>query len=709
MFNYSKIIFKGPENEPQRPRVPALAQRADKSADFVRKREETAKKLRVDKEKLYDHWVKNNPKGTETPLEDDPKNLALHEIKVGSVRNEAYVLLGLVEKFLGGRQNAMELYKKAWSEKNFDIDTLRKYFTEERTKGVLGFYYGTNKRIQAWVKKHGKKLGMSHYRSWDPITMHADGSDYIKEVPGKNFSSTWIWNKKWNVTGWWTYDETPGDYDEFTFSHDIQGATPKIITELKDEKNNDSGLDFGQSKEVRTALVTLSKEPQEAFNKSVTKKDVLTWFKKNPDQWVKLDESILGKMNFLFGRGAGFFKYRYVPEKNKIYFVAIDGTQLEKNWPKFGYLDIKKGELGDSRNGQEEEDFKKMIGKEVIAERTPEQIKNELNSYEALYGNSTSEAVLLAPTAGILNSLLQKYKLIPVKYNLLNTNFYDKLQGFIKKELIDTKKYSEDDAVKFANARIERLKKDVEAKIDEKKDILRQAVDDNSDVQLEIRIDTSDKIEVSLQDSKVEGRLKKAANATLGAVKSAVDLAKEKYAEAQKKLKKWGIFGVLLDKWLNLKDSIEEYYKTGKKGLFLMIFGPIIGLKLGRGLIGSKTIDGNSTIEKLAKTKKGVLEDKRVINSEFKLSGYKIVIPKGMGIKPGAKFNVLLKGISGTQEADPNPKEEEKKGVDIGGLLGGGEEKGEEFLYKTHEITINKNTTIPKGTIIPKGSKIVKV
>lgn len=196
------------------------------------------------REKLVHEWIHNNPEQLK-PIKDSPKHFAMKEIRDIKVKQEAYMLLGLIEK-IWDKDTAWNVYNNCWqmvSQKKpgildkfanfykkhfrwwgvkeealtdlsvigllskkggakekyvqkgaFNIEKLRRFFTRSRTNGRLGFYYGT--RTIKWDPD--ASLGTwtsSHFQS----TIHFK----YKEETTAGFTDHY----KVYVKGWWAHDE----------------------------------------------------------------------------------------------------------------------------------------------------------------------------------------------------------------------------------------------------------------------------------------------------------------------------------------------------------------------------------------------------------------------------------------------------------------------------------------------------------------------
>lgn len=732
MFKYSKFIFKNGSSSTEVPTrtpgaAPKLGERQKKSTDLVKKKTELAKKLKGNKEKLYLTWKNNNPKGKEKFEKEDVKLLALREISDGATRKDVYLMLALIQSYWK-EINVNDLYASCWEGGKFKIDKLIAIFRTDEAKRRLGFYYGT--RTITWYTKPnwGYYLNKDKKR-WERTSF------VTREIFSSNTTTV-------TLTGWWTHDEgdknnnrVEGGKDFYKDAiHKIKGdewAGETLFKSLKHIKKemtipkgkegyNDSGLSPQKEAKLVKFLTDEEKNVRET-SPETAKAEVLKYLKQFPKRWVDLDSKIANKLSFSYGINASLYQYRYEPDRNKIFFIRFDGAPIKKDWGMGGYIDIKDGELG-ARKGMNETQFKPFLKKELLDHMSVESINSELNLMQAKTETKPSNEALLEASKDRLVAVYRKYKskLKNVPYSKLDTDFYDKLENWLKQDLINKKRArSAEEAAKYASARIAKLKEQISAKLS--KDGLKEFFDKNIDEVISINVISDTAVSVGARAKKKWNKFKEGvSSAAKAAAKAGSDIgsiAKEQYKAFMGKL---GFFGTFLDKIFNFKDKIFEYIKTGKKDWGLSIAGFLFGAEISRRALNSTSITSMKEIEMLAKKNGGVTKNGMRIKESVKLKGYKIVIPKGKGIKPGSTFKVALKGVQGKVDADPSkattvkPKQTAASGI-LGGIFGGigsifGRGRGgkKENLFKDHEIIIAQNTEITAKTYIPKGAKIIK-
>ncbi len=743
MENYSKFIFKsGPSNAPKRApsqaptAAAALSARQKKSADLVKKRKAKTDKLKnttvkasTGKEKVYKACLNNNPKGTEKIQEDDAKYLALKEITNAKDKERAFILLGIIEKFFGGKQVALNLYKKAWKSGKFDIDVIRAYFSKDKCEdggSSVGFYYGTRtfKVVYSSVWGLNKTKPLSYkFTGWWAWDSGEDNVNSITISDDKTFKS---WAPK-NLSGEGYGDEFVGKDILDALSSSRKGLNKELlrkerIIKLKPDER-DSNLDPQREEDIIIELNRLKNIPGGVY-KSKSRQETLIWFKKHQNKWTSLDKSVAGKMAYLFGRGAGMFKYRYVPAKKKIFFVRIDGAPLDQGWAKFGYLNVKDGKIDGKWNGLKEAAFKTMFSKDVLDEMSPDEVKTEIQKHEAETARVPSKEALRAATKGKLKSIVKRQ---PMKYSALNSDYYSKIEKKLKAKLVKEGK-TEVNATRFAAVRIEKFKEDVAAYFDSHISF-KEKLENNTNKKITITVDSEDKVNITSRDKAIN-KLKNA----IGAAGGAVNNMKESVNEMYKKIMgNAGFVGTFLSSFggmlgVDVKKDIAEYLKTGKKSIVFTILAFFSGGEVSRRMIGARSITKLSQLQVLANKNGGRISKKLRIKTAQELKGLKIVIPKGKGIIPGGKFKVKVKGLMAMQEVSPakaraaavaKGKSKKKSGImgmaggfveKLGGIFGGKRPPtGTGPLFENAEITIEPNTKIPRGTYIPKGAKIIKV
>lgn len=657
---YSKFVFADPPERPsQAPRqdvgthIERQGQRAQQHVEQVR---HAAESLKQKKEGLLKYWQNNNPKGKIEVVEDDPKAVVFHEIKNPLRAKEAYLLMSLIEdkwQDMGGLDLAMSLYKKAKAgrKKAYDIDfkPFEHFFRKGNHAGNaterLGFYF--------WEDKNE----------------------------------------------WYAYDTDKGSDDKSCGSTYLVKSLPKIRSEFADKSNKDSGLIVEDEQHVLELLKNGTKEADAYYKERYVGKgkSTLKWFQSNAEnKWVPLDSKTAKTMNILFGAGVGKYLYRFDAEQKRVYFIRLQGASLAASEGESGYIEINDGKLGKWVWHHDIADLKKNLLDKMSAESVvQEYIREKTKAGEEVQESQAVEATK--------KTLIRIHKTRKVKYSKLGSEYADKLEKELKKELRTKEGYDEAKAEKVAQAAIVALKRKIEKKINDDPELKKGKEDDPV---LEITLDNNGEPKVEFRNStlraKIRKKLEKAKKVAAG-----TDLDKLIDQKTSAITKHLGPLGMFLKFFgVDLKKDVADYYKTGKKSIALWLVMSISSVEIGRRVLRGKGIGNVKDLEKLAKKNKGVLSKDQLIKKDLTPKGYKITIPKGKGILPGGTFTANGEIISPKKE---DKKKGKKKKFTLFGFLGGSKKSSSKFVMEDTQIIITQNDKIPKGTVLPKGAKIEKI
>jgi len=731
-----------------------LGEREKRSQDYVESVEERNKRLLAMRSKnkgtLFDKWIQNKDaaekKGTAEKKEtsDDPKFLALRDIpeSLGVVKTEAAGLLHMYEKFLGTRQQAMELYKNCWKNNKFDIDVLRKEFSREKTAGKTGFYFGTRKVEWDYDWKSGRGTIKNGIKKAGFDSEHVDLKD-------KAFATN---AKLINITGWWAHDvneDEPqgadlkgpklrikggkdfvkdvlkklkgGGYGDEFLGRTFKDAMTNLKDELKAETDTgerDSGLSPRQEGEVLKASLEAQKLHTGVVYKDKEKEELYKYFSTQvQNKWFVLSDDKIGSMDFVYGAGGNSpkdYMYRYSPDKKRIYFIRIDGRNVSDL--KFGgYIDVdEKAKTKTLKEWQvlnkndAEKEFKGLIDSMKDADMVKELMD---------YGQKIEGVSMLDRTRGMVAATAAFKK--GVAYNKFDSDFYDVVRKDLDVKLEKQGITTKEERDKYVEPRIDDLKKQLDKLIAENS-LIQSAIKEKQDVKISINI-ADDIVSVDLADIADKTKHRGALDAARAAKDSVESRAKDLYGQFEEKVKKTfkgasGVMMMVFSKFFKITpESIKDYLAGGKDKAFSttgLVLGAL-GLSKGAGVFGGSKLDQKSMDEAIKSGKSDkVLAKETIFTEDVKLTNKKIIIPKGHGIQPGGKMKVKRDGsdqdIDKKEEKQENSQEKVKKG--LFGMFGGGAHKEEENLQlKDYEIVIENGTTIPKDTVIPKGAKIVKV
>lgn len=727
-----EIIIENTKKELEKHKNLTVAQRNQKAKEFADKVIESGLRgknietimetymgsmMASSKDELLKVWIDKDPEVKDKPSLS-PRYLAYQYFRNENYQKDAFLMFTLIEK-KWDLQTAKNLWDEISSKyklknsviENYAFSELRNFFSEENARDKLGFYYGTNVRSRKWCQENGEKLGMTYYSKWDPRAMHEQNSKYVTSNT-KNWSSS----DTYDVKGWWTYDENKGDYDEFTFTHSLHEAVGKINSELKDTKNYDSGIDPQDAKEIAGELVKANRIPK--FRKGTMKRDLYEYFIVNRikgtnhakiffNKWSPImDEAALGKMVLLYGdKGFNFsdYKFRYFANEKKLYLVRLNSAgKDEKNFG--GYIEVESSRLGELKMLNQEETKSKL--KSVIGKMKDKDIKEEVNE-NRLQANESTYLEKLEATNGVCAHLNLHNT---VAYSDLDEKYIGQLdkaktlKGAIKAYLVKNNKLKRDIAEDLVNIRAEYVKTQIKEQIDGD-EVMKDMLEDNPHENIKIGINSKDEITVSLTSFAAYKKRKKDLAKKLEdeekAETSPEAIAKSKMERIEKKVRIFAGSLTPLVMWI-LKNVFKvTKYLGDKTSLVGGFIGGILGLSTGNKLLGSKKISTERFEKLIPKNKKQATTLRKMyFNEDVKLKGYKIIIPKGKGIIPGARFMVEFKGVG------KNPVIPSKEKPNLISRIFSSASK---YEYQDQKIIIHNLTTIPKGTVIPKGVKIVRV
>jgi hypothetical protein len=724
IFSYSKFVYQTspdrPSSRPPEGPASALTDRADASKDYVAQQKAEKERLIAmrskNKDTLYQQWVNNNEKREQKEVLDDPRYLAMKEIpeNMNEVKNEAAALLHMFEKFLGTRKETLEIYKKCWKGNKFDIDVLRKQFTSDKTKGKMGFYYGTRK--VKWVETFWRGTG-----------------EYGPET--KTF------------TGWWAYDNNEknktniksssldadffrkaGYGDEWlgkTFKEAVNSKTFQTEINPKATENRDNELNPTEEQNVLNEVAIAQKFNSANIYKDKVKKELYESFiKQVPNKWFALPETedMQGKMLFAYGNSGGSptdFLYRYSPDKKRIYFIRIDGRNVSAgNFA--GYIDLDEQSTPKTLkdwHGLNQVAAEKELKGLIDETKDAPMVKELIDSGKKVEGVSE-----LSRTVGMLETLPAFRK--GIAHDKLETDFYDpirkSLDTKLEKEGIKTK----EERNKFIEARIQDIKIKF-SKYIEQNSWLKSAIDEKADTPLAIEISSDGEIKkIELVDKDQKSKWQKARDAAKKVKDTVESKIADVYDQVQTRVKQMfkgaaPIVMLLLNSIFKLKDEIKEMLTGGKKGGFSVagIALGFLGVRTGARYFAAERIDqkGLESIIEPNKNQKVLSKDVVFAENVKVPANYTITIPKGEGIEfVGRKMEVKINGnkTSINKKGPGKGKSEEEGGggglEKVGSLLEGGS-GGDKFVYKNHEMVFDKGMVIPKGTVLPNKTVIKKV
>ena len=650
----------------------------------------------VNKEALIKYWVSNNPDSKVKATEESPKYLAMKDLNDSLIKKEVFILIGIIEKYWN-RKEALDLYKSCWDGNTFKTAKLYEFFSKDNSRDKVGFYYGTRK-----------------------ITWEPERSFTTKMRP-----DNWFRDKKktFSVKGWWVKNEEQKDVNFYEGETDFAKVLEKLkgdkfagkdtflkglsrITSGYETASNKTGIPSSEAANLKDFIGKLKTESISMEDKKV-KKEILDWFKSKPhDKWTTLTPNIAGRMVFLYGEGCGNYMYRYSAKQKRIYIIKIDGENVEdKHFG--GYIDLKKDEM-QGWNSLDEKNTKNMLD-DLADKMTSDEVSAELVDYRLKEEKPQAipESEQLIRTKGMAGAVMASQT---VEYENLQKNYFDKLTEKLKAELVKNG-MNEEKALDIAKLRTAELKKEIEAKIEEDS-VVRDALKEDPKAKIEIKIDEKDEVTVNLEDSTLSKKFKDKLKAAEDAATSPDAIHKNAMKRLEKKVEK--IFGPatpvvmwILDKVFKLTDGVKKI-ATGGKSLGASLLTTLLGVKIGKDMIGAKKLS-ESDLEKMPpKGKRDQILDKKIVfGSDIKLKNKKIIIPKGKGIKAGGKIKLKL---DDRFEVEFDPDKGTSKGgsrFDLKNLMA--KFKKSENAYKDNEIVIMPDTVIPKDTIIPKGARIERI
>jgi len=661
---YSKFVFET-SKPPEAPKVTpaqsvgaATERRQERSTQHVEQTRQAAESLKQKKDDLLKRWQENDPKGKIEVVEDDPKMVVFSDIKDPLRAKEAYLLMSLIENFWpdeGGIHKAMNLYKEAKGsrKKASDID-----FTPFEN------FFRKQPGVPAPAGSSAERLGF------------------------------YFWKEK---NAWYDYDKD-GD-DESSGNTYLVKSIDYFKKEFADAKNKDSGLTVDDEKKVTDFLDANKKEADKYSDDKYKEKGKTSakWFQTNAiGKWTSLDAATAKSMNVLFGAGVGKYLYRYMPDQKKIYFIKLQSATANSNEGISGYIDVKEEGLGEWKWHTDI----KELEKQLLDSMSAEQVSQELLNEKTKAGETVKEDEAIAATRKMLVAVhgIQK-----PNYSKLGSDYVNEIEKQLKEKLIKENGYDSAKAESVARISVTDLKRRVEKKISE--DPALKKATSEGDPALEISLDNNADPKVDFADPKVKedakGLLAKAKEEAEGA-----DIDKLVDQKTEDITKKLGPLGFILKLFkIDIKSDVAEFFKTGKKSLFLTIAGGISGVEIGRRIFKGKAIETPEDFEKLAKDNGGVLKSDHEFKKDFLITGYKITIPKGKGIKPGKTFTA--NGMEIKKEEDK--KDSGKPKFDFMSFFSSKSSSKDKFILEDKEIIITQLDKIPEGTVIPKDAKIEKV
>ncbi|MBA4336391.1 hypothetical protein C0416_01270 [bacterium] len=644
------------------------------STEKVAERKEAGKTLEEAKGKLLEYWKNNNKEGV-TTIEavkdsDDFKILVL-SIKDKEKAKDIYLLLSLIEK-KRGKDEAKKIYEEALKSSTKDkggvvtdmpIEPFRKPFEAE---------YAGNAKAGSPGKTFGFYFCTKNCQKGEALGGHTLDKD---------------------TKGWFSYDVNEDALDEYSGTDSISKAYKHIETEFK-AKEQDSSLSPEQQTEILALFEALENKEGEykKFTAEENRGVLEKWFKENAkDKWKLInDDHIRNLMNAMYGASVGAYFYRYNEKENKVYFIGINGEEVSNG--KCGYIDItSKGvrERSFFTNGTE------GLKDTLLKDMDPGKVFQEAGIEAGKRGDKVADSLVESATKGLLVDIHNQEKERAVKYSRLKPEYLDILEGKLKEKLVSDGHQNEN-AEKMAQKAISNLKEKIEKKINESEE-LKQAINPENDFVLNISLDKNGEPSVELRDAESKSKLAEKLADLKDTAEGALDdqVAGEKSAEMMKKL---GPLAAILSFFgVDLKKDIMDSLKPGgKKSFALTAIGFFTSVEIGRRVLKGKGFSSMKDIEEIAGDNGGKLKKDQEFKKELKLEGYKIIIPKGKGIKLAENF--VANGVELI-------KPEKKKKFNLFDF--GSSDK--EFVLDDQEITIVSGDTIPEGTVLPQEAKIEKV
>jgi hypothetical protein len=705
--------------------------------EYLDKKRKYAQSL-SNKEKLFGHWVFDKAK----VVEDDPRYLALREIRDGKLRTEAFMLLGMIEKFLGGREVARDLLKECWKGNTFNIDKLRSFFKKDKTDRKLGFYY-VKRKIKWYANRSWREVYNTKKRKvevtwwaakkgWDQpykymyVTVtgwwaHDNDEDNVNTLKGGKSFDSYALGKKGKLRG--------GGYGDEWLGADFHEALPYIKKELYPEDaklgpgDRDSGMSPTKEGAILDALVELHKPTM--TDKWTVKKDLYKWFTKEKPQntWFVLPEDKIGLMNQVYGRGCG--NYRYRVSGGRIYILAIKDSEFDVNYGIGGYIELKHDSLGEwtACPAKDTASFSKELRKEVLAKMTDKEVKEELEKTEVMQSATVIPGKELSPTKDAMAHILgeKNYKKYGLPANFLyeeKSMYFKKIKEALKKYLIE-QGYSEGKNSKipaFVEARASQVEQDMENYIKDPDGALKDIIKPKTRIRL--KVDSENRVSVLL-DSKTDRDLLKLREKVIAA---------SMLGESMKEAKSQGRFGRVMT-WINArferflsKTRLGKYGKGVVKavaGFATAAFAQLVNLKdlftgpfkkIAAAAMGALGIGGGTValvykgrrldqvkFDKLVENKSRKLFKKNYKTTrKINLGSGKIEIANGAALTPIPGLHLKVNGKDTTIPSKP-------------GMWGGKEwldSNGNKVDYKGKKIEIVGH--LPSGFKIKRGFVWVK-
>ncbi|MFC1655457.1 hypothetical protein ACFL3C_01180 [Patescibacteria group bacterium] len=689
------------------------------------------------REKLYTHWV--NDKAEVKP--DDPKYLAMLELKDPYHKKAYYVLLAVLEK-LHGRKKALKIFVDSYDPKSrtFNLYQIRKYFSKEKVGNEFGFYYGTRK-VNWKVYLNYREALKLYYNVNAKMELKNNGWT----LSSGSFTENYYIEKVHRVTGWWKVNSYRGNVNEIvgntkswrwgsssgtsllnelrkTENGDMY-VSPKgkftlldAISNIKKQKYREWSLEKDREEEIFKMLDKFSRESVN-YGLRYAKGQIYKYLTREAPKntWFVFPKEKIGLMNRVFGRGVGNYKYRVTA--NKLYFIAITGTKFDPQYGIGGYIELKNKKVGKwtGCNPLHTENFARTLRKDVLKPMTLAQVKSELKRAEAReFAKSLPVGKLdkdraLAITKGMCSQLLDKLHVKRVfSYKLRDKKLYapmgKELKAHIKKVFPSFSEARVSELVKF---RITRLKSDFDHAVNDNKP-LQLTVSSKPKTRIKIEINEEDVMKVDFlsetakkyAERKYERKLKADEKAKktektqglLGKIKNKIQGFVEKFLE-KTKLGKYakvvaGFITNAISSFLNLGSLVKDWVGGKYKWIAGALGGGgvMAGLKLkGKRLTKAK-------LEKLTKNKsKYIFAKNYKVSSRIDLGRGSIVIKDGKDFIPVEGMQIRVNG--GAVEKAKKPKTHGFLGISLGG---GGND------YKGKKIEIVK--FLPKGFKIKKGS-----
>lgn len=516
---------------------------------------------------ILDGWIKE--KGE--VINQDFKYLALNKLGAETIEGqEAFILLGLIERYWG-KKEVKKQYEKLISTKK--LKNLRSFFNRDNTEGKIGFYYGERK--VRWDPKG--------YEDWDEIV--ASIPDDVRHKHDYGYQEEFLW-----IKGWWAHDiddniptHTSGGadfpinqgvgvvpylddvaarfddvlkvlkgsgYGDEWLGKNLLSAVPGIHKELKSKPTGDVDSGLGTAAKEQELLTLFKKLTKRAeVRKSIIRNELYLWFRKHTaNKWVSLDEEKSNWMALLFGGRHGIYRYRYVHDQKKIYWLKMSNAKLESGEHEAGYITIKDKKIHELKNFKSSE-YKQKLQEEILGKMTSKELQKESVTQRVKHKTVLTVAESLAATKGLCVKLRTVSRNATTSYEELDTQdgYLDKLETALVGHL--KKKFSNAKAEELAVIRREYVYEEINKALKDKLEYLKE----NPEEKIVININSKDKVRVKLKNRRAFTKfLTESEDFVEDTVTSAKDMVKSAWEKFEKKVGS-PIIAWVLDKVLGIR------------------------------------------------------------------------------------------------------------------------------------------------------------